>query len=110
MSTSPVIPQALLLPRCALVVSHGGSGSVIGALAFGVPLLILPMGADQPLNGDRCQALGVGSVLDPVTASSDDIQDVAANMLAKPGFKLAAATVRRQAMQLEPAESSANWI
>ncbi len=31
------LPQPLVLPHCQLVVSHGGSGSVIGALAHGVP-------------------------------------------------------------------------
>lgn len=51
------VPQEVLLPHCDVVVSHAGSGSVIGALAFGVPLVLLPMGADQPLNADRCQAL-----------------------------------------------------
>src|SRR5205823_2594812 len=56
------IPQAWLLPHCRLVVSHGGSGSVMGALAHGLPLVLLPMGADQPLNGARCAALGVARV------------------------------------------------
>ena len=36
------IPQELLLPRCAVVVTHGGAGSTLGALAFGLPLLIVP--------------------------------------------------------------------
>ncbi|HEY8788110.1 MAG TPA: glycosyltransferase [Actinopolymorphaceae bacterium] len=53
------VRQEALLPHCDVVVSHAGSGSVIGALAFGVPLVLLPMGADQPLNADRCLALGV---------------------------------------------------
>ena len=44
------VPQAEILPRCDAVVSHGGSGSVLGALAHGIPLVLLPIGADQPLN------------------------------------------------------------
>ncbi|HSV66149.1 MAG TPA: hypothetical protein VLJ59_09630 [Mycobacteriales bacterium] len=28
------VPQSVVLPRCSVVVSHGGSGSVIGALAM----------------------------------------------------------------------------
>ena len=54
-----------VLPRCAAVVSHGGSGSVIGALAHGLPMVLLPLGADQPLNAARCEALGIAQVLDP---------------------------------------------
>ena len=58
------VPQAALLPHCDLVVSHGGSGSVLGALAHGLPMVLLPLGADQPLNAARCAALGAARVLD----------------------------------------------
>src|SRR5262249_48125850 len=60
------IPQALLLPHCDLIVSHAGSGSVMGALAHGLPQLLLPMGADQPLNAERCLALGLALSLDVI--------------------------------------------
>ncbi len=50
------LPQSSVLPHCSLVVSHGGSGSVIGALAHGLPLVVAPMGADQPMNAARCSA------------------------------------------------------
>ena len=60
------IPQAALLPHCDLVINHGGSGSVIGALAHGLPLVVIPMGADQSLNATRCAQLGVGVALDAV--------------------------------------------
>ena len=74
------IPQSLLLPHCDLVVNHGGSGSVIGALAHGLPLVVLPMGADQLPNAQRCEQLGVGVVLDAVRATprSDPRRDVRA--------------------------------
>ena len=42
------VPQSEELPHCDLVISHGGSGSVLGALAHGLPQLLLPLGADQP--------------------------------------------------------------
>ena len=48
------IPQSSVLPHCDLVVSHGGSGSVIGALAHGLPSILIPIGADQPHNAARC--------------------------------------------------------
>jgi UDP:flavonoid glycosyltransferase YjiC (YdhE family) len=37
--------QALLLPRCSAVGCHAGAGTIIGALAHGVPLVCLPRGA-----------------------------------------------------------------
>ncbi|WP_030980256.1 nucleotide disphospho-sugar-binding domain-containing protein [Streptomyces sp. NRRL S-1824] len=42
------ISQELILPECDLVVSHGGSGSLMGAFARGLPSVLLPLGADQP--------------------------------------------------------------
>ncbi len=41
------VPQGALLARCRLVITHGGSGTMLGALASGVPLLMTPRGADQ---------------------------------------------------------------
>lgn len=97
------VPQQLLLPHCDLVVSQGGSGTVIGALAFGVPLLILPMGADQPLNADRAAALGVATVLDPVTSSSARIQRTAGHMLTAAQHRRAAQRVAQEIAALPPA-------
>jgi UDP:flavonoid glycosyltransferase YjiC (YdhE family) len=59
------IPQELLLPSCDVVVTHGGSGSMLGALRHGLPLLFLPQGADQFRNAERGQTCGVGQQLHP---------------------------------------------
>ncbi len=42
--------QALLLPQCTAVLNHAGSGSVLGTLEHGLPMVFIPMGADQLLN------------------------------------------------------------
>jgi UDP:flavonoid glycosyltransferase YjiC (YdhE family) len=44
------IPQSLLFPRCDLVVSHGGSNTVLAGFAHGLPQVITPITADQPEN------------------------------------------------------------
>ncbi len=59
------IPQALLLPRMDVAVMHGGSGSMLAALAHGVPLVMLPGGADQFGNAAACLESGVPRVLMP---------------------------------------------
>jgi UDP:flavonoid glycosyltransferase YjiC (YdhE family) len=100
------VPQAELLPRCALVVSHGGSGSVLGALAHGLPMLLLPLGADQPLNAARCAALGAAHVLDPLDASPAAIRDAASAWLAAPAARRAAERLRDEIAALpEPADA-----
>jgi UDP:flavonoid glycosyltransferase YjiC (YdhE family) len=57
------LPHALLLPRCALVISHGGAGTMLAALAHGLPLLTVPQGADQYLNAGTCARRGAGRTL-----------------------------------------------
>jgi UDP:flavonoid glycosyltransferase YjiC (YdhE family) len=54
------VPQADVLPEARAVVCHGGSGTTLGALAAGVPLVITPLFADQPQNARRVAATGAG--------------------------------------------------
>ena len=84
------LPQSDILARCSAVVSHGGSGSVLGALAHGLPQVLIPMGADQPANAKRCEELGLARVLDPVAATPEDIRDAVSTVLTNPTYRAAA--------------------
>jgi len=53
-------PQRDILPRVAALVCHGGAGTLLGGLAAGLPMVIVPMGADQPHNGRLVAAAGAG--------------------------------------------------
>jgi UDP:flavonoid glycosyltransferase YjiC (YdhE family) len=91
------VPQSVILPRSSAVVCHGGSGSVSGALAHGLPLVVFPMGADQPLNAARCEELGVGVALDAVRATPALVRDAVSTVLSEPSFRTAAARIRDEA-------------
>lgn len=54
------VPQAAALHEAAAVISHGGMGTVLGALAAGVPQVVVPQFADHPDNAARVDALGAG--------------------------------------------------
>ena len=88
------VPQASLLPHCQLVISHGGSGSVMGALAHGLPMVVIPMGADQPLNAARCATLGVAHVLDAAAATHATVREAVSRVLEDSAYRLAAARIR----------------
>jgi UDP:flavonoid glycosyltransferase YjiC (YdhE family) len=75
------IPQELLLPHCAAVVTHGGAGSTLGALAFGLPLLIVPQGADHFYNADRVVAAGAAVQLMPDRLTADAARDAVRMLL-----------------------------
>jgi UDP:flavonoid glycosyltransferase YjiC (YdhE family) len=69
----PWVDQAGLLPRADVVVHHGGSGTTLGALAAGVPQLVLPQGADQFANGEALVAAGAGLALRPEELSAEAV-------------------------------------
>ena len=56
----PSAPHAEVLREAAVVVTHGGHGTVIKALAADVPVVILPHGRDQADNAVRVTARGAG--------------------------------------------------
>jgi UDP:flavonoid glycosyltransferase YjiC (YdhE family) len=53
------VAQSEVLPLVDLIMHHGGTGTVLGALAAGLPQLLLPQGADQFVNAEILTAAGV---------------------------------------------------
>ncbi|MGW4060233.1 glycosyltransferase [Amycolatopsis sp. NPDC004747] len=71
------VPQAAALAHADLVVHHGGSGTTLGALAAGVPQLVLPQGADQFANAEALLAAGAAVRLLPGELSADAVAEQA---------------------------------
>jgi len=88
------IPLSLLLPRCDAVVNNGGSGTLMAALAQGLPLVILSLTADQPENAARCAALGVGIALGREERTPVHIRDAVRAVLADPSYRTNAGHLR----------------
>lgn len=88
------VPHGVLLPRCDLVVTHGGFGTVMGCLAAGVPLVVIPVQGDQPRNARRCADLGVGRVVGPEERAPAVIRAAVRAVLAEPSYRTNAARPR----------------
>ncbi|MEA5363538.1 glycosyltransferase [Amycolatopsis sp., V23-08] len=67
----PFAPQARLLGRASVFLSHGGFGGVQEALRAGTPMVVLPLFADQPANARRIAELGLGVAVDPSLVSPE---------------------------------------
>ena len=68
------VPQHAVLATAAVVVCHGGSGTTFGALAAGVPLVMVPMWADQPANARAVAEAGAGVVVAPGEGSEETMR------------------------------------
>jgi UDP:flavonoid glycosyltransferase YjiC (YdhE family) len=88
------VPQELILPSCTAVLTHGGAGSMLGALAFGLPLLLLPQGADHFYNAERITAAGAGIRLAPGELSADTTREALRALLRDDSFRNAAGRIR----------------
>ena len=97
------VPQEQVLPHVDVVVNHGGSGSVMGALAHGVPVLTVAMGADQELNARRLVALGAGLALDVMSFGPDEVRAALDRALTDVGVREAAGRLRDEIAALPPA-------
>ena len=62
------VPQAQLLEHVDVVVHHGGTGTVVGSLAHGLPQVVMPQGADQFWNAEHLAAEGACRVVPPGAA------------------------------------------
>jgi hypothetical protein len=88
------VPQDDVIPHAAAVVCHGGSGTVLGALAAGVPLVVAPMFADQPYNAERITAIGAGLAVPP--GNAEELRTVLARVLAEESFRSASERMARE--------------
>jgi MGT family glycosyltransferase len=57
------VPHGSVLKNSRLVVSHAGHGIVMKALYYGVPMVLVPWGRDQPGVAARAEAMGVAVVI-----------------------------------------------
>ncbi|WP_308011313.1 MULTISPECIES: nucleotide disphospho-sugar-binding domain-containing protein [unclassified Saccharopolyspora] len=85
----PFAPLDDLLDGVGVVVGAGGSGTVLGALSRGIPLVLCPQGADQPTNAARAAAAGVAVVVDSPAGIAAAIEQV----MSDPSYAQRAAAV-----------------
>jgi MGT family glycosyltransferase len=98
-------PHSEILRHAKVVVTHAGHGTVIKALAAGVPVVGVPLGRDQLDNAARVVHHGAGLRLKP-NAKPEAIAKAVRRLLEEPSFS-AAAERMAAAIAVETAEDRA---
>ena len=118
------MPQTRILERASAVVNHGGYNTVSAALGAGLPLYLLPMGADQPYNTERCITAGAAlCVIQPqpdgppsaapppfTPPEAAVIRDGTRRLLQEPAFRAAARVIAAEIAALPPAAYAAERL
>lgn len=96
-------PQQEVIPHAAALVGHGGYGTTLAGLAAGLPMVVLPLFADQPDNAVRVHALGAGiALLGGPAAVAGGLAPALEAVLGDPGYREAARRVAEEIRSLPP--------
>jgi MGT family glycosyltransferase len=85
----PYLRHAAVLPHARLLITHAGLSSIGAALSFGLPMLCLPLGREQPANAAHVQACGAGLEL-PALADPAELRTHVLELLRDPKYLAAA--------------------
>jgi glycosyltransferase len=95
-------PQAAVMPHAAAMIGHGGLGTTLLGLAAGVPMVVLPLFADQPYNAARVAALGASLVVPGGADGVSGIGGALQQVLDEDLFRIRAREVEAEVAGLPP--------
>ncbi|MCM3039491.1 glycosyl transferase family 1 [Paenibacillus motobuensis] len=88
------VPQTDVLQYVKLFITHGGMNSTHEGLYYGVPLIVLPLSADQPIIAEQVAHIGAGITLQMKSLTADQLRKVADHVLSEAPFKMAATKMK----------------
>lgn len=80
------VPQTELLKYTKLFITHGGMNSTNEGLYYGVPLIVIPQSADQPIIAQRVANIGAGIQLQMQSLTADQLREAADHVLNHQSF------------------------
>ena len=87
-------PQLDLLKRASLCMTHAGLNTVLECLRFGVPMVAIPIGFDQPGVAARIEYHQVGETISLETLTADRLAAAIRHVLHEPAYRDSAAQFR----------------
>ena len=104
------IPQSLLLRECDLMVMHGGSNSLLAALDTGLPLVVVPLIADQFFNAHVTHSTRLGRVVQREQLTPASIREAVAEVLSNPMYRQTAGRLQAEMHALPSQEYAVDLV
>lgn len=92
---APWLPQLQILETASLMITHGGLGTIKECIMAGVPMLVVPMTRDQPLNADRISFHKLGMKLEIGQCNGHQMLNAMSEILKRSDFKQAVLDMRQ---------------
>lgn len=104
------VPQLEILQRVDAVVSHGGNNTVTETLMHGLPLVVIPISADQPDSAAHVAASGAGIRLSPWRLTRGKLGRAIDAVLVNDAFREAAKRIQASYALTDGPQTSARLI
>ncbi|XP_071511913.1 UDP-glucuronosyltransferase 1A6-like [Diadema antillarum] len=108
------LPQNDLLghPKTRMLIYHGGAAGVYEATSHGVPLLLMPLVADQMANAARVESKGLGFAIDKNTITEEEFRVAVNEILSNPKYKtnMARAAAIMKDQPVPPRDAVVFWV
>jgi MGT family glycosyltransferase len=88
------VPQTEVLKYTKLFITHGGMNSTNEGLYYGVPLIVIPQSADQPIIAQQVANIGAGIKLKMQGLTANQLREAAGHVLNDPSFHKAVSNIR----------------
>jgi MGT family glycosyltransferase len=97
----PWIPQIPVLERAALMVTHGGLGTIKECIFHDVPMVVFPISRDQPENARRVVHHGLGVRGELAAATPDAVFEAVERVDREPSFRESVARMGARFREVE---------
>jgi MGT family glycosyltransferase len=83
----PHVPQLEVLEHTDVFVTHGGMNSVMEAIYYGVPMVVVPQQPEQAMTAARVAELGLGVALEPEQTTAGALREAVTTISDDAGYR-----------------------
>ncbi|MGN7401967.1 glycosyltransferase [Cytobacillus praedii] len=99
-----------LMKNIDLVITHGGCGTLQQTMKQGIPMIVIPLGADHDILASKCEMLGISKTLPTNILSDATLQDMVESIISNPQYQVNSRKVSSQMKNINPNNKAAMFV